>query len=89
MCMLAPESYTNSLSSGFIVVAAGKLHSSVGELKDILGKSPRVSAGAPLLSFSLFLRSILKFQSVGTALMRNFDLYFYCLDGPLLSRMFA
>ena len=30
-CMLAPESTTNSLSSGFIVDAAGKLNSSVGE----------------------------------------------------------
>ena len=84
-CMLAPESTTNSLSSGFIVDAAGKTHSSEGEsnvalssffeLRDILGKSPRVSAGASLLSFSLFPRSVLKFHSEGTALMRKFDLY--------------
>ena len=31
MCMLAPESTTNCLSSGFIVDGAGKLHSVVGE----------------------------------------------------------
>ena len=45
-------------------------------LVDILGKSPRVSAGASLLSVSLCLRPVLKFHSVGTSLMRNFDLYF-------------
>ena len=45
-------------------------------LIDILGKSPRVSAGASLLSLGLFLRSVLKFHSVGTALMRTFDLCF-------------
>ena len=86
MCMDAPESTTNSLCSGFIVDGAGKLHSSVDEKKvvlsvsfelvDIIGQSPRVSAGASLLSFSLLLRPILKFHSVGTALVRNFDLYF-------------
>ena len=32
--------------------------------------------GASLLSFSLILRPVLKFQSVRTALMRNFDLNF-------------
>ena len=31
MCMLAPESTTNTLSSGSIVDAAGKTHSSEGE----------------------------------------------------------
>ena len=36
MCMLAPESSTNSLSSRFIVDAAGKLHSSVGEKNVVL-----------------------------------------------------
>ena len=46
------------------------------EFTDILGKSPRVSAGASLLSFSLLLRSVLKFYSAGTALTRKFDLYF-------------
>ena len=86
MCILAPESTTNSLSSGFIVDAAGKIHSSAGEknvvfvlffeLVNMFGQSPRVSAGASLLSFSLLLRSVLKFYSAGTALMRKFDLYF-------------
>ena len=47
------------------------------EPQDILGKSPHISAGASLLSFSLLLRSVLKFDSVGTALMRKFDLYFF------------
>ena len=46
------------------------------ELLDFLGKFPRVSAGASLLSCSLSWRSVLKFHSVGTSLMRNFDLYF-------------
>ena len=46
------------------------------ELIDILGKFPRVSTGASLLTFSLFLRSHLNFHGVGTALMRTFDLYF-------------
>ena len=32
------------------------------EVEDVRGQSPRVSAGASLLSFSLFLRSVLKFQ---------------------------
>ena len=86
MCMLAPESATNSLSSGFIVDGAGKLHSLVGEkkvalsvslsFKIFLAKSPRVSAGTSLLSLNFLLRSILKFHGVGTALMRKFDLYF-------------
>ena len=39
----------------------------VFHLKDIIGKSPRVSAGASLLSFSLLLRPILKFWSVWTS----------------------
>ena len=86
MCVLAPEPTANSLSSSFIVEGAGKLHSLVGEKKVgsfvrlweniILGQCPRVSAGASLLSFSLLLRLTLKFHSVGTALMRKFDLYF-------------
>ena len=46
------------------------------ELVDILGKSPRVSAGASLLSFSLSSTSVFNFHSVGTALMRHFDLNF-------------
>ena len=46
------------------------------ELVKKFGKIPCLAAGAPLLSFSLFLRSVFKFHSVGTSLMRNFDLYF-------------
>ena len=45
------------------------------ELVHIFGKSPRVSAGASFLS-SFSWRSVLKFHSVGTSLMRNFDMYF-------------
>ena len=51
------------------------------ELVNMFGKSPRVSAGASLLSFSLSRRSVLEFHSVGTSLMRNFDLYFYSAMG--------
>ena len=40
------------------------------------------------MSFSLFLISVLKFHSVGTPLMRKFDLYFPS-DGPLFSRILA
>ena len=45
-------------------------------LKDFPGKFPRITAGASLLSCSLSSRSVLKFLSVGTSLMKNFDLYF-------------
>ena len=48
----------------------------------MFGKIPCLTAGALLLSFTLFLRSLLKFESVGSSLMRNFDLYFPS-DGPL------
>ena len=54
----------------------------------MLGKFPRVSAGASLLSLGLFLRSVLKLYGVGTALMRTFDVYFFSA-GPLHFRMFA
>ena len=79
ICMLAPESTTNSLVSGFIVDAVGKIHSSVGEKNVAFSfplKSPRVSAGTSLVSFNLSLRSVLELHSVWTALMRKFDLYF-------------
>ena len=39
VCMLAPESATNSLSSGFIADGACKLHSLVGEKKVALSVS--------------------------------------------------
>ena len=40
------------------------------------GKIRCLASGTSLLSFSLFMRPVLKFQSVGTPLMRIFDLYF-------------
>ena len=43
------------------------------ELIDFPGKFPRISAGTSLLSFSLLLRSILKFHSVGNALIMIYD----------------
>ena len=84
ICMLAPESTTKSLSSGFIVDAAGKTHSSEGrrvecsfvlffEFVNMSGKIPCLAADASLLSFSLFRRSVLEFHSVRTALMRQFQ----------------
>ena len=45
------------------------------ELVNVSGKVPCLALGASLLSFSLFLRSVLKFHSEGTSLMRIFDLY--------------
>ena len=47
------------------------------ELAFVFGKIPRFASGTSLLSFSLFLRSVLIFQSVRTWLMKNFDLYFF------------
>ena len=79
-CMLAPES-TTQLSFLRFYCGCGRQTPLIGcfffffEHIDILVKSPRISAGSSLLSFSLLLRSVLKFHSVGTALMK-FDLYF-------------
>ena len=85
ICMFVPESTTNSLSSGSFVAAAGRTHFSAGEKNVVLsfalsfviffGKIPILALGAQLLSSSLLLRPILKFHTVGTALMRNFDLF--------------
>ena len=47
------------------------------ELAFVFGKIPSLASGTSLLSFSLFLRSVLIFQSVRTWLMKNFDLYFF------------
>ena len=44
------------------------------ELSEILDQSPLVSAGTSLMSFNLLLRPVVKFYSVRTPLMRNFDL---------------
>ena len=43
----------------------------------MFGQSPRVSTGTSLLSFNLLLGCVLKFHSVGTALMRIFDFNFF------------
>ena len=86
ICMVAPESTTNSVSSGFYC-GCGRQNPLIGrriecgfvllfELVHMFGKSPRVSAGASLLSLSLSWRSVLKFHGVWTSLMKNFDLYF-------------
>ena len=69
----------------FFVDTVGKLHSSEGEknvalpsflsLKMFFGKVPSLAAGASLLSCSLSWRCVLEFHGVGTALMRNLDLF--------------
>ena len=46
------------------------------ELVSTFGKIPSLALGTSLLSFSLFVRPILEFYSVGTPLMRNFDINF-------------
>ena len=46
------------------------------ELVHVFGKIPSLASGTSLLSFSLFMGPVLKFHSVGTSLMRNFDIYF-------------
>ena len=46
------------------------------ELVHVSGKVPSLASGTSLLSFSLFMGLVLEFHSVGTSLMRNFDLYF-------------
>ena len=46
------------------------------ELVYVFGKVPSLASGTSLLSFSLCMGPDLKFQSVGTSLMRIFDLYF-------------
>ena len=76
----ATESTTNSLSSGLRVDGAGKHQFSEGEKNAALffsfnfwntfGQPPRCFTGTSLLPFRLFLRTILKFWSVGATLMR-------------------
>ena len=86
MCILAPES-TTKLSFLGLYRGCGRQNPLLDgrtecsfvlffELVNMFGKSPRVTAGASLLSFSLSRRSVLKFHSVGTSLMRNFDVFF-------------
>ena len=79
MCIDAPESTTNSLSSG-LRVDAGRHLFSEGEknvalffsflFSNTFGQLPRCFAGPPLLPLCLLLRPILKFWSVGATLMR-------------------
>ena len=80
MCIDAPESTTNSLSSGLRVDGAGRHQFSEGEKNAILcfsfyffwyfGQLPRCFTGTSLLPLCLFLRPILKFWSVGATLMK-------------------
>ena len=85
ICILAPESTTNSL---FLRFHGGRSREYpffrwreecsfvvLFELAYVFGKVPCLASGTSLLSFSLFLRSVLKFYSVRTSLMRYFDLH--------------
>ena len=77
MCIDAPESTTNSLSSSLRFGASRHLFSegeknavlSFSFFFDIFGQPPRCFTGTSLLPFRLFLRSILKL-SIGVTLMR-------------------
>ena len=70
MCIDAPESTTNSLSSGLRVDGAGRHQFWEGEknavlcfsfqISDIFGQPPRSFTSTSLLPFRLFLRPILK-----------------------------
>ena len=87
ICILAPESSTNSLSSGSFVDVAGSTPCFRGrvecslvfliELVYVFGKIPSFASGTSLLSFSLFMGLVLKFHSVGTSMMGNFDIYIF------------
>ena len=76
-CACSRQNLQQTLSSGFHneygqqdpLIGLRKESSFVRffELQDVLGQSPRVSAGTSLLSFNLLLRSILKFHSVECA----------------------
>ena len=46
------------------------------ELANVFDKVPSPASGTSLLSFSLSVGPVLKFHSVGTSLMRSFDIYF-------------
>ena len=99
MCIDAPKSTTNSLSFRFGYgwrwetpnLGRWERGSFVlfFELQDTFRHSPRVSAGASLLSLRLFLRPILKIWSVWTALVRDFWTGSHQAMDLLLSRMFA
>ena len=87
ICILAPESTTNSLFLHLLFCwrirecpfLRGKEECSpvfFFELVYVFGKVPCLVLGTSLLSFSLFVGPILEFHSVGTSLMSRFDLYF-------------
>ena len=86
MCTLAPESTTNSLSYGSSVDAAGSTHSSAGKWNAALYFSLSLwmflARFQDLLRAHRYCRSVSSwdlsssFHSVGTSLMRNFDIYF-------------
>ena len=79
MCIDAPVSTTNSLSSGSRVDGAGRHLFSESEKNavlffffhfcDNLGQLPRCFAGTSLLPFRLSLRPVLKFGSIEVTLM--------------------
>ena len=82
--ILAPST-TNFLSSGSPAEALGRTHFGKRdecslvvrfEFVYIFGKIPSLALGTSLLSCRLCMGPVLKFHSVGTSLMRNFDLYF-------------
>ena len=79
MCIDAPESTTNSLSSGSIFDGEGRHHFSVSEKKvdscfsfsfRIFFASLHAASRAHRSCHSLFLRPILKFWGVGVSLLR-------------------
>ena len=80
MCIDAPESTTNSRSSGLGFDGAGRHLFSEGEKNAVLsfsfnflntfGQPSRCFTGTLLLPFRLLLRPILKFWSIGVTLMR-------------------
>ena len=80
MCIDAPESTTNSLSSRLTVGGEGRHQFSEGEknvvflfllqFQETSCHFPCCFTGISLLPFCLFLRPILKFWSIGVTLMR-------------------
>ena len=85
ICILDPESTTNSLSSCSLAEALGRTHFSASEknvalsfafeLVFIFGQIPSLALGTSFVSFCLFVGPTLDFDSVRTSLMSRFDLY--------------
>ena len=86
MCILAPESTTNSPSYGSFCFHnredpffRQRVECSLFvrlELVFVFGKVPCLASGTSLLSLSLFMGPVLKFHCLGTSLMKIFDIYF-------------